>query len=208
VLRSDACEELEYVHLMREDPPPCLVAARILTRPHDEIEYACVAMPYAGHTVRRGMYDDDQALKLVQRVARGCKTLIDGWGLFYLDIKPANIAVTEAGEPVLLDYGAMCFDHQTAGVTYPPPRYPRGHVPGREENVTYGLGILVVQLLLETNYELDLLFDETGDPAAASMRIAASVAAVCRAAPPRLRRLLVSSLVFQVPLHEFIDMCR
>jgi len=187
---------------------PNLVTAKLLARPSSPVDFGCFVMPDAGCTVKQHSFADERAAcAAVAQLARACKTLVDDYGLFYMDMKPANVAVSDGGAPVLLDYGAMCRADQRTGVTYPSPRYPEGQVPGAEGQVSYGLGVLLFLLLsAEPTTERDLRFCETPRLADVTAgRISSAVAAACRLCSGTLaRRAIVSALVFQCPLEELL----
>ncbi len=72
---------------------------------------AYLLMPYyrgeALHKLlkRSGVFTQDEALALA-RPLLGALEYLHGKGLVHQDIKPANIYITETGQPILLDFGA------------------------------------------------------------------------------------------------------
>ena len=53
--------------------------------------------------------------------------------MWYLDLKPANVAVSPDGDPVLLDVGSVVADRDGfLSATFPPPQYFNGIIPTKD----------------------------------------------------------------------------
>ena len=82
----------------------------------------------------------------VERVGLALKSLRDQH-LWYLDLKPAHIALSENGDPILLDVGCVVTDSNgTLSSTYPPPRYHHGCLPKKQISRQYVKQWQTVQL--------------------------------------------------------------
>ena len=121
-----------------------------LDRPLRLEDYAIVLMPHGGDTLdMRDLSSARPALEALHLVTRICYHLFEAYGLAYTDLKATNVLSSSHGL-VLCDYGGLALRGTRSGTaTFPPPWSPRGtDVPADEPCVAYGLGALLVSLVL------------------------------------------------------------
>ena len=121
---------------------------------------------------------------LIETVARALHTAHEA-GLVHRDVKPGNIMVTPAGDPVLLDFGLVRDDSEVEALTltgqaigtpaYMSPQQVRGQSSGRSTDI-YSLGTTLYECL-------------TGRPPFAARTRDALYLAILHDEPPAVRRL-------------------
>lgn len=107
--------------------------------------------------LREGPLDPHEAARLVAAVAQAMQHAHEH-GILHRDLKPGNVLLNRAGEPVVMDFGlAFRFDADTSerlteqGLVvgtpaYMPPEQVNGQALGPAADI-YGLGVVLYQLL-------------------------------------------------------------